>query len=51
MKIDFEQLEKDNEDNFKERLEFIKYWVEFIKKNKDEVWSRQQNIVVDGQIF
>ncbi len=50
MKINFEQLKKDKENNFKERLNFIKYWVEFIKNNEDEVWSRQQNVVIDGQM-
>ena len=48
MKIDFEQLEK--EKNKKQRLEFVKFWAEYIKKNKDEDWSEQQNIIINSQI-
>ena len=50
MKIDFEQLEKEKEKNKKQRLEFVKFWAEYIKKNKDEDWSEQQNIIINSQI-
>jgi hypothetical protein len=33
MKIDKKQLEKKNKENFKERLKFIKYWVDYIKSH------------------
>lgn len=49
MNIDFEQLKKDKENNFKERLEFVKFWVEYIKTHSDEKWSEQQNIIIDSQ--
>jgi len=50
MKIDFKQLELDKQKNKEERMKFIKFWVEYIKKNKDETWSEQQNIVINSQI-
>jgi len=50
MNVDLEKLNKDKKENFKERLNFIKYWVEYIKTHKDEEWSEQQNVVIDSQI-
>lgn len=41
---------KPGKDNKEERLNFIKFWVNYIKTHKDEEWSEQQNIVIDGQI-
>jgi|SaaInlStandDraft_5_1057022.scaffolds.fasta_scaffold231107_2 hypothetical protein len=32
------------------RKEFVKYWADFVKKNPDEEWSRQQNIVINSQL-
>ena len=49
MNIDLEQLKRDKENNFKERLEFVKFWAEYIKAHSDEEWSEQQNIVIDSQ--
>ena len=50
MKINLEQLEKDKEKNFKERLKFIDFWVDYIKTHSDEEWSEQQNILIDSQL-
>jgi hypothetical protein len=50
MKIDFEELEKARQENFKERLKFIEFWVNFIKSNEDSIWSEKQNIVIEGQM-
>jgi len=36
--------------NEEERLNFIKYWAEYIKTHPDEEWSEQQNEVIDAQI-
>jgi len=50
MKINLEELEKEKEKNFKERLKFIEYWVEYMKNHTDEEWSKQQNILIDSQV-
>ncbi|MEK6859343.1 MAG: hypothetical protein AABX54_00875 [Nanoarchaeota archaeon] len=44
--IDLKELEKLKEENFKERLEFIDKYAEWIKKNKNERWSSQQKEVI-----
>ena len=49
MNIDFEQLQKDKEKNAEERLEFVKFWANYIKTHSDKEWSKQQNIVINSQ--
>jgi hypothetical protein len=51
IKIDFDELEKSKEINAKERAWFIDYWVDYIKKHPDKVWSKAQNIIIDSQIL
>ena len=41
----------EKEKNFIERLEFIKFWVEYIKTHSDEEWSEQQNSLIDSQLI
>ncbi len=36
--------------NFRERLDFIKFWANYIKNHPDEEWSKQQNMLIDSQI-
>ena len=50
MKIDKEEINKEIKENFKERLEFIKFWAEYVKTHKDEDWSEQQNMLINSQI-
>ena len=33
-----------------ERMNFVEYWADFVRENKDEVWSKQQNILINSQI-
>jgi len=40
----------DTEKNFIERLEFIKFWVNYIKTHSDEEWSTQQKMLINSQI-
>ena len=40
----------EKEKNFIERLEFIKFWAEYIKAHSDKNWSQQQNVLIDSQI-
>ena len=41
---------KPGRNNKEERLNFIKYWVEYIKTHTDKEWSSQQNIIIDSQM-
>jgi hypothetical protein len=51
MNVNIKQLERQKEINFKERLEFIDFWVNYIKTHSDKEWSEQQNIIIDSQIM
>ena len=48
MKFDLKELDEDKKRNFKERLEFIDLYVEWLKKTPNKVWSRQQRNLIDG---
>lgn len=41
---------KPGKNNQEDRLNFIKFWVEYIKTHSDEDWSEQQNVIIDSQI-
>jgi len=45
--IDLEELKKLKEDNFKERLEFIDKYVEWLKKTSNKKWSSEQKRIID----
>lgn len=47
MKIDLEELEKDKQKNFQDRLKFIDEYVEWLKKTPNKVWSKQQKQMID----
>jgi len=47
LKIDFKELEEQKERNFKERLAFIDWYVDWLKKTPNNVWSKAQNKVVE----
>jgi hypothetical protein len=40
------KLSKDD----KERLDFVKYWAEWVKTHPDKEWSRAQNVLINSQI-
>ncbi len=46
--INLEELKKRKEENFKERLEFIDMYVEWIKKTPNKKWSSEQKNLIDG---
>lgn len=48
MKIDMEELKKDKETNFKERLDFIDKYVEWIRTTPNIVWSKQHKDFIDS---
>ncbi|MBS3095573.1 hypothetical protein J4231_02755 [Candidatus Woesearchaeota archaeon] len=41
-KVDIEELKKFKKENFKERLKFIDFYVEWLKKTPNKKWSEQQ---------
>ncbi len=50
VKVDLDELRKFKEQNAKERLEFIDFWVNYIKTHSDKEWSSQQKDLIDAQI-
>lgn len=34
-----------------ERMNFVKYWANYVKTHPDDVWSEQQKILIDSQII
>jgi len=45
-KIDLKELKKLKEDNFKERLEFIGKYANWLKRKSNKEWSSEQKEVV-----
>ncbi len=41
-------LRYDRQENLKERIEFIRYYVQWIKKTSNEIWSKQQAELIDS---
>jgi len=41
---------KPGKTNKEDRLNFIEFWANYIKTHKDEVWSKQQNFLINSQI-
>ncbi len=44
--VDLEQLKKDKEDNFRQRLKWIDFYVAWVKKTPNKVWSKQQKKII-----
>lgn len=42
-KINLEELEAEKELNIKQRREFLRQYIDWLKKTPNKVWSRQQN--------
>jgi len=51
VKVDLEELKKFKEQNAKERLEFIDFWINYIKTHSDEEGGSQQKELIDSQIL
>jgi len=34
--------------NFKQRLEFVEYWANYVKTHPNKVWSKQQNVIINS---
>ncbi len=48
--MSLEELEEKKERNKKQRREFVKDWADYVRTHDDEVWSKQQNIIINSQI-
>jgi hypothetical protein len=46
-RVNLKELEKIKEANFRERLEFIDKYVEWMKKTPNKTWSSQQKDLID----
>lgn len=40
----------DIDKNQKSRLWYVRYWVQYMKKMPSEVWSKQQNILINSAL-
>jgi len=38
------------EKNFQSRLEFIKFWADYVKSQPNEIWSKQQADFINSQL-
>ena len=45
--INLDELQKKKERNFKSRLEFIDFYVEWLKKTDNKKWSKQHKELID----
>ncbi|MBS3094271.1 hypothetical protein J4474_01265 [Candidatus Pacearchaeota archaeon] len=41
---------KPEKNNREDRLNFVKFWANYIKTHSDEEWSEQQRVLIDGQM-
>ena len=41
---------KPGKTNKEERLNFVKFWAEYVRTHSDKEWSKQQNVVINSQI-
>ncbi len=50
MKMEKEKIfMKPGKNNREDKLNFIKFWVEYMKRHGDEEWSEQQRFLIDSQ--
>ncbi len=46
-KINIKELKKFKEENFRQRLEFLDMYAEWLKKTPNKKWSSQQKEIID----
>lgn len=39
---------KPGKNNKEDRINFVKYWANYVKTHSDREWSRQQNILINS---
>ena len=40
----------DKEKILKERMDFVKMWADYVKSNKNEVWSKEQAMLINSML-
>ena len=48
MNADLKALKRQKEQNFKERLEFVRRYADWVRRTPNKVWSRQLAKMLDG---
>ena len=43
-------MEKSEELNQKQRMDFVRYWANFVRNNPDQEWSQQQNVLINSML-
>ena len=41
---------KPGKTNQEDRMNFVKYWANYVKTHSDKEWSEQQNIIINSQL-
>ncbi|MBL7147589.1 MAG: hypothetical protein ISS82_02080 [Nanoarchaeota archaeon] len=41
---------KPGKTNKEDRINFVKYWANYVRTHPDKVWSKQQNILINSGI-
>jgi len=39
---------KPGRNNKEDRMNFVEFWANYVKTHPDEVWSRQQKMIIDS---
>ncbi|MFH1100600.1 MAG: hypothetical protein V1726_00990 [Methanobacteriota archaeon] len=45
--INLKELKKLKEENFRERLEFLEKYAQWVKKTSNKKWSKEQRKIID----
>lgn len=41
---------KPGKNNKQERMNFVRFWAQYVKSHPDKKWSKQQNEIINAQI-
>ncbi len=41
---------KPGKTNQEDRINFVKFWANYVRTHSDKEWSKQQNIIINSQI-
>jgi len=41
---------KPGNNNQEDRINFVKFWAEYVRTHEDEDWSSQQNMLINSQL-
>jgi len=50
IKFDRREFEADRRRNWKQRLEWIDFWADYMKSKPNRVWSAEQRVLIDSQL-